>query len=148
MQPPLVSPPNERRTSHLDIRRHLSTSDANLEPTPTRPRPQFEQDARLCAIFPLTCIERGGLVPPARRDGRTFGEFFPLSLSFLFLGPPRSPLGREGTCRPKGGMNSCTAKHGRHMLCYLCQRHDGCRVLFCGMGESFQCGECLLVREV
>src|SRR5438132_6997523 len=92
---------NWTRTSHLDISRQLSTSDVNLEPTPTRPRPQFEQDARWCAIFPLTCIERGRLVPRAGRDWRTFGEFFPFSLSFLFLGSPLRQVSREGTGRPK-----------------------------------------------
>ena len=63
MQPPVIAAPNKGRTSHLDILREFPSSDANLDPTPTRPCPHFEHNRRSGPFLPLTCIQRDRLVP-------------------------------------------------------------------------------------
>ena len=96
MQPPLLAAPDQRRTAQLGVSGQLPTRDAHLEPGPAGPRPDFEQDTRWGALFPLTPIERNRLVPGARRDRRALGEGLPFGHGLLFALAPLLEVGEEG----------------------------------------------------
>src|SRR6266550_446461 len=115
MQPPVTPTPHERRTSHLVSQRHFPPAEPTFEPTPTRARPDFEQDASRLSILPLARVKRGGLVPPTRGDGWTLMKRLALGLGLFLLCSPFLEMGKEGTGGTKSRMKSRTAQHGRHV---------------------------------
>ncbi len=96
MQPPLLAAPDQRGTAQRGVRGQLPTRETHLEPGPACSRPDFEQDTRWGALFPLPPIERNRLVPGARRDRRALGECLPLGHGLLFSFPPLLEVGEEG----------------------------------------------------
>ena len=96
MQPPLLAAPDQRGTAQPGISGQLPTRDTHLEPGPAGSRPDFEQDTRWGALFPLAPIERNRLVPGARRDRRALGEGLPPGHGLLFAFPPLLQVGEEG----------------------------------------------------
>ena len=96
VEPPPLAAPDERGTAQFGISGQFPTGDAYLEPGPACPCPDFEQDTRCGALFPLTHIEGNRLVPGARRDWRALGEGLPLGQRLLFALAPCGEVGKEG----------------------------------------------------
>ena len=128
--------------------RHFPPSEPTFEPTPTRSRPHFEENAPPLSILPLARIERGGLVPRAWGNRWTLGELLPFGCRFLLLALPLLEMGKEGTSGAKSGMNGSAAEHRRKVFSDLGKRHHGMRVLLRGMCKLFQSGQGLFIGQV
>src|SRR5260370_12147009 len=108
MEPPLLAAPDQRGTAQLGVSGRLPTRETHLEPGPAGPRPDFEQDTRWGALFPLTPIERNRLVPGARRDRRALGGGLPLGHRRLVSFAPLLAVGEEGADRSASGTDPCS----------------------------------------
>src|SRR5207248_1707154 len=88
MQPPLVPTTYKGGTAVLDSRGDFSSRQATFEPTPTRPCPDFEENAPFLSVFPHARIERSGLIPRAWWNRWTLTKLLAFGLGFLFLRSP------------------------------------------------------------
>src|SRR6266536_1487937 len=83
----------------------LTPLDNTFDPCPTPSCPQLEQDALCRAFFPLTCIERHGLVPVTRWYGWANSELLATGYSFFASLTPFLKMSGKRACRAKSRMN-------------------------------------------
>ncbi len=154
MQPPLLPMPDELGTSQLKPCWQIAGQGADFDPAPARSGPDFERDAVLAPVPPLSRVEGSRLVPGARRNRRALPEWLLLfsracwpGFVLLLTRPPLFERGEEGASRAKCRIDSGASEHGRDIWRDLRKCHDGCRVRLRGMGESFQGRERLSIGE-
>ncbi len=154
MQPPLLPMPDELGTSQLKPCWQIAGQGADFDPAPARSGPDFERDAVLAPVPPLSRVEGSRLVPGARRNRRALPEWLLLfsragwpGFVLLFTRPPLFERGEEGASRAKCRIDSGASEQGRDIWRDLRKWHDGCRVRLRGMGESFQGRERLSIGE-